>query len=84
LRKIGIAMIGVFGAAMEEMQVLLTLVLVFFFIILLTTKTPRPYCTEKATTMANSCSASRSARCTVLAVSHVVGGGLRVFVVPEM
>ena len=30
MRKIGIAMIGVFGAAMDEMQVLLTLVLVFF------------------------------------------------------
>ena len=41
MRKIGIAMIGVFGAAMGEMQVLLTLVLVFF-IILLTTMT-RPY-----------------------------------------
>jgi hypothetical protein len=41
LRKIGIAMIGVFGAAMDEMQVLLTLVLVFF-VILLTTMT-RPY-----------------------------------------
>ena len=32
MRKIGIAMIGVFGAAMEEMQVLLTLVLVFFLL----------------------------------------------------
>ena len=41
LRKIGIAMIGVFGAAMEEMQVSLTLVLVFFIILLTAIK--RPY-----------------------------------------
>jgi hypothetical protein len=41
LRKIGIAMIGVFGAAMEEMQVSLTLVLVFFIILL--TAVRRPY-----------------------------------------
>ena len=41
LRKIGIAMIGVFGAAMEEMQVLLTLVLVF--LIILMTAVRRPY-----------------------------------------
>ena len=31
LRKVGVALIGVFGAAMEEMQVSLTLVLVFFY-----------------------------------------------------
>ena len=41
MRKIGIAMIGVFGAAMEEMQVSLTLVLVFFIILLTAIK--RPY-----------------------------------------
>ena len=41
LRKIGISMIGVFGAAMEEMQVSLTLVLVFFIILL--TAVMRPY-----------------------------------------
>ena len=41
LRKIGIAVIGVFGAAMEEMQVSLTLVLVFFIILL--TAIRRPY-----------------------------------------
>jgi len=41
LRKIGIAMIGVFGAAMEEMQVSLTLVLVFLIILL--TAIRRPY-----------------------------------------
>ena len=41
LRKIGIAMIGVFGAAMGEMQVSLTLVLVFFVILL--TAVRRPY-----------------------------------------
>ena len=34
LRKVGVALIGVFGAAMEEMQVSLTLVLVFFIILL--------------------------------------------------
>ena len=41
LRKIGIAVIGVFGAAMQEMQVSLTLVLVFFIILL--TAIRRPY-----------------------------------------
>ena len=41
LRKIGIAVIGVFGAAMQEMQVSLTLVLVFF--IILSTSIRRPY-----------------------------------------
>jgi hypothetical protein len=41
LRKIGIAMIGVFGAALKEMQVLLTLVLVFF--VILVTAVARPY-----------------------------------------
>jgi hypothetical protein len=41
LRKIGIAMIGVFGIAMEEMQVSLTLVLVFLVILL--TAVRRPY-----------------------------------------
>ena len=41
MRKIGIAMIGVFGAAMEEMQVSLTLVLVFLIILL--TAIRRPY-----------------------------------------
>lgn len=41
LRKIGIAMIGVFGAAMGEMQVSLTRVLVFFIILL--TAVRRPY-----------------------------------------
>ena len=41
MRKIGIAVIGVFGAAMEEMQVSLTLVLVFFIILL--TAIQRPY-----------------------------------------
>ena len=41
LRKTGIAMIGVFGAAMEEMQVSLTLVLVFLIILL--TAVCRPY-----------------------------------------
>ena len=41
MRKIGIAVIGVFGAAMEEMQVSLTLVLVFLIILL--TAIRRPY-----------------------------------------
>ena len=41
MRKIGIAVIGVFGAAMEEMQVSLTLVLVFLIILL--TAIQRPY-----------------------------------------
>ena len=41
LRKVGVALIGVFGAAMEEMQVSLTLVLVFFIILLTTVQ--RPY-----------------------------------------
>ena len=41
MRKIGIAMIGVFGAAMEEMQVSLTLMLVLFIILL--TAIRRPY-----------------------------------------
>ena len=41
MRKIGIAVIGVFGAAMGEMQVLLTVVLVFLIILL--TAIRRPY-----------------------------------------
>ena len=41
MRKIGIAVIGVFGAAMEEMQVSLTLMLVLFIILL--TAIRRPY-----------------------------------------
>ena len=43
-RKIGIAAIGVFGASMQSMQVLLTLMLVF--VVILITAVVKPYHSE--------------------------------------